>query len=96
MNQIFRKYHHVLAVIICLPLFLTTVSGVMYTILDEWFENSSLSKFLLGIHTMEILHLEGIYSVLNGVGVLGLLITGLSMIGFFRQKSKPKKAIGKS
>jgi hypothetical protein len=92
MNRMFRKYHRTLAVIICLPLFLTLFSGVAYTILGEWFHNESLSEWLLSIHTMEILHLEGIYPVLNGVGVLGLLVTGLSMTGVFKKKGTPRNA----
>jgi len=54
--------------------------------MDEWFENESLSEILMGIHTMEILKLDAIYPVLNGIGLLGLLITGLSMMGLFKKK----------
>jgi hypothetical protein len=95
MNRIFRKYHRILAMIICLPLLLTLISGVAYTILNEWVDNESLSEFLLGIHTMEIVHLERIYPVLNGIGVLGLLVTGLTMTGFLQQKSVPRKTVSK-
>lgn len=91
MNRIFRKYHRTLAIIICLPLLLTIVTGMAYTILDEWFKNESLSEILLGIHTMEILHLGGIYPVLNGIGVLGLLMTGLSMTGLLQPKPNFQK-----
>jgi len=91
MPRLFRKYHRILAIIISLPLFLTVISGVGYTIADEWFENKAFGDFLLGIHTMEIVHLEKIYPVLNSLGVVGLLITGLTMTGLFKQKNPPKE-----
>jgi len=88
----FRKYHRTLALIICLPSFLTIVTGVLFTIMDEWLEQEKSADFILKIHTMEIIHLGGLYPLLNGLGVLGLLVTGLSMSGLFRQGSKSPKS----
>ena len=41
---------------------------------------------MLKIHTGEILHLEAIYPILNGLGLIGLLVTGISMSGLFNQR----------
>ncbi|PLZ82813.1 peptidase [Fischerella thermalis CCMEE 5198] len=87
MNRVFRRYHRQIAIALCLPLFLTMLTGVGYTIVDEWFGQGQLGAFLLSLHTLEIIHLEKIYPLLNGLGLLGLLITGLSMTGLFRKSS---------
>jgi hypothetical protein len=86
MNRAFRKYHRQIAIILCLPLFLTVLTGMGYTIANQWFSQAELGGLLLQIHTMQILHLEKIYPVLNGLGLIGLLITGLSMTGLFRKR----------
>ncbi|EHC08380.1 hypothetical protein [Fischerella thermalis] len=87
MNRVFRRYHRQIAIALCLPLFLTMLTGVGYTIVDEWFGQEQLGAFILSLHTLEIIHLEKIYPLLNGLGLLGLLITGLSMTGLFRKSS---------
>lgn len=86
MNKAFRKYHRQIAIILCLPLFLTVLTGMCFTIVHEWFHQRELGEFLLHVHTLEIIHLEKIYPLLNGLGLIGLLITGLSMIGLFRKR----------
>lgn len=86
MNRVFRKYHRQIAIAISLPLILTVITGVVYTILFEWFQEEEISRFMMGIHTMKILHLEKIYPVLNGLGLIGLLVTGLSMTGLFNKR----------
>ncbi len=82
-----RKYHRQIAIALCLPLFLTVLTGMSYTIVDEWLQQAELAGLLLRIHTLEILHLEAIYPLLNGLGLLGLLITGLSMTALFRKRA---------
>ncbi|MBD2208259.1 peptidase [Nostoc linckia FACHB-104] len=86
MNRMFRKYHRQIAIALCIPLFLTVITGMGYTIADEWFHQGELGEFLLRIHTFEILRLGKIYPILNGLGLVGLLITGLSMTGLFRKR----------
>lgn len=88
MIRSFRKYHRQIAIALCLPLFLTVISGMCFTIAHEWLHQDELGEFLLGLHTLEILHLEKIYPLLNGLGLVGLLITGVSMTGLFRQRSE--------
>ncbi len=92
LKRAFRKYHRILASIIFLPLILTTLTGMLTTIRGEWRWNFGISRsILLSIHTGEIFHLQAIYPILNGLGTLGLLITGISMTGIFNRKSQQTK-----
>ena len=86
MMRAFRKYHRQIAIAVCLPLILTVITGVGYTIFDEWFEQEEIAGFLLRLHTLDILGLEKIYPLLNGLGLIGLLVTGLSMTGLFKKR----------
>lgn len=87
MIRAFRKYHRWLAIALCLPILLTILTGVAITIAEEWFHQEAWGEFLLDVHTLKILHLEAIYPLLNGLGLIGLLITGLSMTGLFKARS---------
>ncbi|MGB8690138.1 MAG: peptidase [Microcoleus sp.] len=90
MKKAFRKYHRILAIIIALPIILTVLTGMLTTIVREWPINTEISsRLLLKIHTGEIFHLQGIYPILNGLGMIGLLVTGLSMSGLFDRRKKP-------
>lgn len=86
MIRFFRKYHRWLAVALCLPLISTVLTGMGFTIFDEWFHQERFAHFLMEIHTMKIIGLDEIFPVLNGLGLVGLLITGLSMTGLFRKR----------
>ncbi|MEH1965827.1 peptidase [Nostoc sp.] len=87
MTRMFRRYHRQIAIVLCLPLFLTVLTGMSFTISHEWLHQDELGEFLLRLHTLEILHLEKIYPLLNGLGLVGLLITGVSMTGLFRTRA---------
>ncbi|MDJ0598474.1 MAG: peptidase [Crocosphaera sp.] len=87
MIRIFRKYHRFLAIAVSLTLILTVLTGMGYTIFDEWFHQERFAHFLMKIHTMKILGLDEIYPVLNGLGLVGLLVTGLTMTGLFKKRS---------
>jgi len=87
----FRKYHRSLAIILFLPLILTILTGVGYTIFDEWFGQDKIGEFLLGVHTFEFLGLQKIYPLLNGLGLIGLLITGLTMTGLFKKQAQGER-----
>jgi len=89
MKRAFRKYHRILAIAISIPLTLTVLTGMIVTIVREWSIATGLSSsFLLSIHTGEIFHLQAIYPILNGLGLIGLLVTGLSMSGLFNNKTR--------
>ncbi|WP_375505360.1 peptidase [uncultured Nostoc sp.] len=86
----FRKYHRTLAIILALPLAVTLLTGIAATLVGEWSANLGVGRsLLLSIHRGEIFGLQGIYPILNGLGLLGLLVTGLSMTSLFGRK-KPK------
>jgi hypothetical protein len=91
MRVIFRKYHRSLSIILCIPLLLTVLTGMAATMVGEWSLNLGLSRrVLMELHTGEIFHLQGIYPILNGLGLLGLLITGISMSGLFKPRPHKK------
>lgn len=96
MNRLFRKYHRTLAIILSLPILLTIITGIGYTIFDELLGLGQIGHLILEIHTMEILHLEKIYPLLNGLGLIGLLVTGLSMTSLFRKQSLSDRTNRKS
>ena len=85
----FRKYHRTLAIILALPLAVTLLTGIAATLVGEWSANIGVPRsLLLSIHRGEILGLQGIYPILNGLGLLGLLVTGLSMTSLFGKKGQ--------
>ncbi len=89
MKRSFRKYHRTIGIIICLPLMLTVLTGILTTIVKEWpISTGFSSSLLLRIHTGEILHLEAIYPIFNGLGLISLLVTGISMSGLFNRKKR--------
>ncbi len=87
MIRAFRKYHRLLAIIMVLPLTLTVLTGMTFP-LAERLEADSIAKTLIGLHSGEIFGLEAIYPLLNGLGLVGLLVTGITMTGLFRQSRK--------
>jgi hypothetical protein len=92
MKRLFRQYHRTLALILCLPIMLTVLTGMATTIVGEWSVNLGLSRSLiLKLHTGEIFHLERVYPLLNGLGLIGLIVTGLTMSPLFRRKPQPAK-----
>ncbi|HBE20123.1 MAG TPA: peptidase [Cyanobacteria bacterium UBA11149] len=86
MQRAFRKYHGTLALIMMLPVALTTLTGILYSILDEWLGMDKIAEVVLEIHNGEIFGLEKIYPLLNGLGLIGLLVTGASMTSLFRRR----------
>jgi hypothetical protein len=89
MKRAFRKYHRWIAPILSLPILLTVMTGMLATVIGEWDLNLGIKRsFLMEIHTGEFLHLEAIYPILNGLGLLALLVTGLSMTGLFNPKPR--------
>jgi hypothetical protein len=78
LNQI-RKWHRTLAPIVILPLLITVSTGVIYRLSKDWLGLSrDQVHFLMSIHEGEYLGhtLEPFYVILNGLGVLWMLVTG--------------------
>jgi len=86
MNRIFRKYHRWIAIILCLPLITTTITGMGFTIFHEWFKYDAPVELLLSIHTFSIVKLGKLFPILTGIGLLGLLATGMNLSGLFRDR----------
>lgn len=84
-----RKVHQILAPILFLPLFSSASTGILYAIGDRWFHfPGGFSKLLLTIHQGSYFGPTGkpIYVALIGLGLIGMLITGINMTGIFRKK----------
>ncbi|WP_017297256.1 hypothetical protein [Nodosilinea nodulosa] len=92
MVRTFRKYHRSLAIIMALPLGLTILTGLGYTIFEDWLHIDSIGRILIGLHSGELLGLEDIYPVLNGVGAIGLLVTGVVMGGLMKSNRKSQNS----
>ena len=89
MKRLARKYHRIIAPIVALPLVLTVLTGMLATIIREWPINTGLtSGLILRIHTGELFHLQAIYPILNGLGLMVLVVTGISMSGVFGRKKR--------
>jgi hypothetical protein len=87
MVRVFRKYHRWLSLVLALPLFLTLITGIVATLVSEWSLDIGISRsVLMGIHTGEIVGLQKFYPILDGVGLLGLIVTGISMSGILRKR----------
>ncbi|HEY9618487.1 MAG TPA: peptidase [Microcoleaceae cyanobacterium] len=92
MKRSFRKYHRALALIVSIPLILTLLTGIATSLIGEWSLSLGLSRsVLLKLHTGEIFHLEKIYPILNGIGLLGMVVTGLSMTNLFNRRPQPNR-----
>lgn len=93
MLRSFRKYHRQIAIILSLPLCLTVFTGMGITIAGEILHQRELRETFTQLHTLEFFHLEKIYPLLNGLGLIGLLVTGITMTGVFR-KPRPQSSKG--
>lgn len=88
-NLKFRKLHRKIAPILFIPLFLTASTGVIYRLGRNWFGMSGdISEFFIDLHQGEILGeaLSSIYVLLVGLGLIGLIVTGLTMIRLNQKK----------
>ncbi len=91
MKTVLRKYHRTIAIAVCSPLFVTAITGIGIAIAQEWFDRHELAGFLLQVHTFQIFGLSGFLPILNGLGLIGLIVTGLSMTGLFSKRHKSQR-----
>ena len=94
MKNTFRKLHKILAPIVFLPLFVTTITGIAYRLGRNWFGLSKdQAHILMVIHEAEYLgeDIRPFYVLLNGIGLIWMLVTGIIMSGLFNQK-KPEQS----
>lgn len=84
-----RQIHRLLAPIFFAPLLVSAISGICYRLGKSWFGMSSeQAKIFMTIHQGSYLgsFLKPIYVLLVGLGLLGLIATGINMLGWFRKK----------
>jgi hypothetical protein len=72
-----RKCHIILGLLFSLPLLLLSVTGVLYVIIDEFFDNEELADEMLDFHVLDIAGLETVFPFISLIGVVGLIVTGL-------------------
>ena len=78
-----RELHRRIAPLVILPLLITVCSGVSYRLARDWFGFSrDQVHWLMVLHEGEWLgaHGETIYVLLNGLGLIWMLSTGLLML----------------
>lgn len=85
MNRLFRKYHRWLAIAYALPLLLTVITGMLFPI-AKGFHQRQIAGFLIHLHTLETFGLDSFFPIINGIGLLGLLVTGIYMTSLFRER----------
>ena len=78
-----RELHQRIAPFVLLPLFVTVCSGVGYRLARDWFGASREQvHWLMTLHEVEWLGptLERVVVLMNAVGLLWMLITGLALL----------------
>ena len=78
-----RELHQRIAPFVLLPLFVTVCSGVGYRLARDWFGASREQvHWLMTLHEGEWLGptLEPVVVLINAVGLLWMLITGLALL----------------
>lgn len=79
----FRQIHRTVAPLVLLPLLVTVTTGLVYRLGKSWFGLSrDQVHILMVIHEGEYLghQLEPIYVLLNALGLLFMLTTGIGML----------------
>ncbi len=85
----FRKLHRKIAPLIFLPLILAAITGILYSLATNWLGiDESAAHILMKIHKGQYLgyQLSSAYVILLGLGSIGMIVTGLTMIKLFPSK----------
>lgn len=92
----FRQIHRKIAPILFLPLFASALTGIFYRIGRSWFGiPNQLADFAMMIHVGGYLGpLVPVYVLLIGLGLLGLIVTGLSMTNLFGDRPPKAAKVG--
>lgn len=91
-SSLFRKYHRQLSIMVSLPLMLMALTGTVSPILEEMHFDTAV-KLIRKIHSGKIFFGSGyvVYSALSGLALLGLLVTGFSMLRMFNGRKNLKR-----
>lgn len=89
----FRQFHRAIAPLMALPLMHTAITGSLYQVTDL---SGHAADWLLEMHkgNFGILKLETIYPFLNALGLLALLVTGISM--WLHVRRSPRRRLAES
>ncbi|MUG99735.1 PepSY domain-containing protein [Scytonema sp. UIC 10036] len=91
-----RKIHRKIAPILFLPLLASALTGIAYRVGRYWFNiPNQVANFFMVIHQGEYLGqpLVPIYVLLVGLGLIGMIVTGLSMTKLFgKNRPSPKSS----
>ncbi|NEP19641.1 MAG: PepSY domain-containing protein [Leptolyngbya sp. SIO4C1] len=91
-RQALRQTHRVLAPVMALPLLITLTTGILFQLAAN---SGQMSEYLwlLDIHRGHFgqLNLEAIYPLLNGLGLLTLVVTGIAMWLQLPRRQKPNR-----
>jgi uncharacterized iron-regulated membrane protein len=91
----FRSLHRKISPILFLPLLLSALSGVAYRIGSSWFGLSNdFGELMMTIHEGRFLGqaLAPFYILLVGLGLIGIVVTGLNMLLPMRTKKSAEKS----
>jgi hypothetical protein len=91
-----RKLHRQSAPILFIPLLLTALTGVVYRLGRSWFDiPDGFSDFLMMVHEGGFLGapLVPFYVLLIGLGLLGMVVTGLAILKPQRQTNQNKSKL---
>ncbi|MGB7443050.1 MAG: peptidase [Coleofasciculaceae cyanobacterium] len=89
-----RKLHRQLAPILFIPFFLTATTGIIYRIGNSWFGMpAKYAKLMMYIHQGTFVgdQLKPIYVLLNGLGLIAMLVSGIVMSGIFSRSKRPQE-----
>mgnify|MGYP006271205237 CR=1 FL=1 len=92
-NLDFRAIHRLLAPIFFLPLTVSALTGIAYRLGRSWLGmEKKQAEIFLEIHQGEYFgeFLKPIYVLLVGLGLIGMVVTGINMTGIFRKRRKPE------
>ena len=87
-TALFRKYHRQLAILTLLPMILVTLTGILIPLSEE-LGMGNITQFIVKLHSGSFFGSDLVYSVLVGLGLLGLIVTGISMTGLVPSKKRP-------
>lgn len=64
------------------------MTGMLFPIAKA-FPERQLAGFLIHLHMLETFGLDSFFPIINRIGLLGLLVTGINMTSLFRERRFP-------
>jgi hypothetical protein len=92
MYPLFRRYHRWLAIVCALPLLLTVITGMTFPIAKALHQRQ-MAGILIHLHTLETFGLDTFFPIINGLGLLSLIVTGIYMTRLFRARHSPPPSL---